>query len=237
MEQNIHILLVEDDPSLGFLMTDFLASKGFEITLCKDGLSGWNAFNSESFQFAILDVMLPEMDGFTLAKKIRDKQSDIPIIFVTARSMKEDKIRGFNLGVDDYITKPFDEDELLCRIQAILNRIDIKPAGKGEKIKIGMYTYEYHNQCLCLDRECRRLTQRENEVIYLLIKSTGQIIKREVILNTIWGNNDYFSGRSLDVYISKLRKYFQDDPSIVIENIPKVGFLFQINEPQGKDKR
>ncbi len=233
MEQNIHILLVEDDPSLGFLMTDFLASKGFEITLCKDGLSGWNAFNSESFQFAILDVMLPEMDGFTLAKKIRDKQSDIPIIFVTARSMKEDKIRGFNLGVDDYITKPFDEDELFCRIQAILNRVDTK----GEKIQIGMYTYEYPNQCLCLSNECRRLTQRENEVIYLLILNSGQIVKREMILNTIWGNNDYFSGRSLDVYISKLRKYLQDDPSIVIENIPKVGFLFQINEPQGKDKR
>lgn len=232
MDQKTKVLLVEDDQSLGFLMTDFLTSKGFNTTLCKDGLSGWNTFNSQSFQFAILDVMLPEMDGFTLAKKIRDKQSDIPIIFVTARSMKEDKIRGFNLGVDDYITKPFDVDELLCRIQAILNRIDTKPAERIEKIQIGTYTYEYHNQCLCLNRECRRLTQRENEVIYLLIQNSGQIVKREVILKTIWGNNDYFSGRSLDVYISKLRKYLQDDPSIVIENIPKVGFLFQVNEPK-----
>jgi len=228
MESGIKLLLVEDDQSLGFLMTDFLASKGFEVTLCKDGLSGWKTFNTQLFQFAILDVMLPEMDGFTLAKKIREKHSDIPVIFVTARTMKEDKIKGFNLGVDDYITKPFDEDELLCRIQAILNRIDNKQGGKAEKIQFGRFQYEYHNQCLCLNNECRRLTARENEVIYLLIQNIGKIVKREIILKSIWGTNDYFSGRSLDVYISKLRKYLQDDPSVSIENIPKVGFLFQV---------
>jgi DNA-binding response OmpR family regulator len=222
------ILLVEDDLSLGFLMTEFLASKGFDTILCREGLSGWKAFCSQIFQFVILDVMLPEMDGFTLAKKIKDKQPDVPIIFVTARSMKEDKIKGFNLGVDDYITKPFDEDELFCRIQAILNRIEDKQEVNGEKIDIGKYIYEYHNQCLCFDNECRRLTKRENEVMQLLINNAGQVLKREMILKNIWGSIDYFSGRSLDVYISKLRKYLKDDASIVIENIPKVGFLLKI---------
>jgi DNA-binding response OmpR family regulator len=229
MSLKTKILLVEDDQSLGFLMTEFLTSKGFDTILCTDGLSGWKAFYSQSFQFAILDVMLPEMDGFSLAKKIKDKQQDIPIIFVTARTMKEDKIKGFNLGVDDYITKPFDEDELFCRIQAILNRIDNKQEVNGEKINIGKYIYEYHNQCLYFDKENRRLTKRENEVMHLLINNIGQVLKREMILKNIWGSNDYFSGRSLDVYISKLRKYLQDDASIVIANIPKVGFLLKID--------
>ena len=235
MELKTRVLLVEDDKNLGFLMTEFLNSKGFETTLCQDGLSGWKTFNSQSFHFAILDVMLPQMDGFTLAKRIKDKQSGIPIIFVTARSMKEDKIKGFNLGIDDYITKPFDEDELFCRIQAILNRTEVKPDVQDDKIQIGLYTFEYFNQCLCLGPQCRRLTSRENEVIHLFIQNSGKIVKREEILTKIWGRNDYFSGRSLDVYISKLRKYLQDDPSITIENISKVGFLFQVN-PEGRLK-
>jgi DNA-binding response OmpR family regulator len=228
MEKKIKLLLVEDDQSLGFLMTEFLATKGFDVTLCKDGLAGWKTFNTQIFHFAVLDLMLPGMDGFTLAKKIREKQLEIPIIFVTARSMKEDKIKGFNLGIDDYITKPFDEDELFCRIQAILNRIDSKSATIDQKIQVGSYTYDYHNQSLCLDTDSRRLTVKENEVISLLIQNAGQIVKREVILKKIWGTNDYFSGRSLDVYISKLRKYLQDDPTILIENISKVGFLFRV---------
>lgn len=228
MELKTKVLLVEDDQSLGFLMTEFLTSKGFDITLCQDGLTGWKEFISQVFHFAILDVMLPVMDGFTLAKKIKDRAPDIPIIFVTARTMKEDRIKGFKLGVDDYLTKPFDEDELLCRIQAILNRLESKTRGKGEKIPVGIYSYEYHNQCLCLNRDCRLLTRRENEVIRLLIQNTGEIVRREVILKAVWGNSDYFSGRSLDVYISRLRKYLREDPSIVIENIPKVGFILQV---------
>jgi len=226
MEQKTKLLLVEDDQSLGFLMTDFLTSKGFDVALCKDGLSGWKTFNARSFQFAILDLMLPGLDGFSLAKKIREKQSDIPIIFVTARSMKEDKIKGFNLGIDDYITKPFDEDELFCRIQAILNRIETRLVVNNKKIQLGEYTYEFQNQSLNINHESRRLTARENAVLYLLIQNSGQIVKREVILNNIWGTSDYFSGRSLDVYISKLRKYLQEDSNILIENVPKVGFLF-----------
>ncbi len=228
MELKTKVLLVEDDQTLGFLMTEFLTSNGFDITLCQDGLTGLKTFSSRPFHFAILDIMLPEMDGFTLAKKIKEISPDLPVIFVTARSMKEDKIKGFNLGVDDYITKPFDEDELLCRIQAILNRLENRTKGKGEKIPVGIYSYDNDNQCLCLNGDCRRLTRRENEVIQLLIQNKGQIVKREMILKAVWENSDYFSGRSLDVYISKLRKYFKDDPSIIIKNIPKVGFLLQV---------
>ena len=225
MDPKIKVLLVEDDQSLGFLMTEFLTSKGFETILCQDGLTGWRTFNTQSFQFVILDVMLPEMDGFQLARKIKQKQPGIPIIFVTARSMKEDKLKGFSIGVDDYITKPFDEDELFWRIQAILNRIEIKQEIKVELIHIGKYSFDYDNQNLCIENDNRRLTKRENEVLHLLIQYRGKIVKREEILKQIWGNSDYFSGRSLDVYISKLRKYLQDDPAIVIENISKVGFL------------
>ncbi|MCK9410734.1 MAG: response regulator transcription factor [Prolixibacteraceae bacterium] len=228
MEQKIRLLLVEDDQSLGFLMTEFLSSKGFEVTLCKDGVSGWKAFNAQSFQFAVLDVMLPGMDGFSLARNVREKQSDIPIILVTARSMKEDKIKGFNLGIDDYITKPFDEDELFCRIQAILNRVESKQVAGNKIIQLGKYSYEFQNQSLNLNHGSKRLTARENAVLYLLVQNAGQIVKREMILNNIWGTSDYFSGRSLDVYISKLRKYLQEDSNILIENIPKVGFLFQV---------
>ena len=175
--QKTKLLLVEDDQSLGFLMTEFLASKGFDVTLCKDGLSGWKTFNAHSFQFAILDVMLPGLDGFSLAKKIREKQSDVPIILVTARSMKEDKIKGFNFGIDDYITKPFDEDELFCRIQAILNRMEAKQT-RQQKIQLGEYIYEFQNQSLNINHESRRLTARENAVLYLLIQNAGQIVKR-----------------------------------------------------------
>ena len=230
MEPKYKLLLVEDDQNLGFLMTDFLSSKGFEVTLCKDGLSAWKSFQSQSFQFAILDVMLPGLDGFSLAEKIRQSTTEIPIIMVTARSMKEDKIKGFNLGIDDYITKPFDEDELLCRIQAILNRIDSKAVNEEAIFQIGKFRYEYQNQVLLLGESSRRLTVRENAVLYLLIQNRGQIVKKELILKNIWGTNDYFSGRSLDVYISKLRKYLQEDPDIQIENISKVGFLFQVKE-------
>lgn len=228
MEPKPTVLLVEDDQNLGYLMVDFLTSKGFKVTLCRDGVSGWKTFTAYPFSFAILDLMLPEMDGFTLAKKIKETQPELPVIFVTARSMKEDKIKGFSLGIDDYITKPFDEDELFCRIQAILNRVGQRNPGKNGKTTIGRYTYEYNNQCICLDRECRRLTRRENEVLNLLNRNIGQIVRREVILKAVWGSSDYFSGRSLDVYISKLRKYLQEDPSVGIENISKVGFMLRV---------
>lgn len=221
------ILLVEDDVSMGFLLVDFLESNGFDVTLSKDGNSGVKAFSEDRFDFCILDVMLPGMDGFTIAENIRYKNKHIPIIFLTARSMKEDKIKGFNLGVDDYITKPFDEDELLLRIKAILNRVNLQEdtSTTSTIFKIGRYKFDPDNQNLTINNEAKRLTQKESDVLKVLCESMNNIVRREDILIPIWGENDYFHGRSLDVFIAKLRKYLKDDASVQIENVPKVGFV------------
>jgi DNA-binding response OmpR family regulator len=224
------ILLVEDDISMGFLLVDFLESNGFDVKLYKDGIKGLEAFNNSEYDFCILDVMLPGMDGFTIAENIRKLDKNVPIIFLTARSMKQDKIKGFNLGVDDYITKPFDEDELLCRIQAILNRINLQEAKSPEQstFTIGQYHFDADNQMLNAEAFSKRLTQKESDVLRMLCLSLNSIVKREDILVAIWGENDYFHGRSLDVFIAKLRKYLKEDPSVSIENVPKVGFVLNV---------
>lgn len=229
MMQKVKILLVEDDVSMGFLLVDFLESNGFDVKLYKDGESGLNAFRSGTYDFCILDVMLPGIDGFTIAERIRAENKLVPIIFLTARSMKQDKIKGFNLGVDDYVTKPFDEDELLCRVHSILNRIqltetpvEIEPQST---CSIGAFSFDYTNQLLTKGTFSKRLTQKESDVLRMLCHAMNNIVKREDILVAIWGENDYFHGRSLDVFIAKLRKYLKDDPSISIENVPKVGFV------------
>lgn len=226
----IKILLVEDDTSMGFLMVDFLESNGFDVKLYPDGKAGLNSFRQIKYDFCILDVMLPGLDGFSLAEKIREENNSIPIIFVTARTMKADKIKGFNIGVDDYITKPFDEEELICRIHAILNRSQRPPSksndtGISEIFTISKFTFDYSNQLLFSDDFSRRLTQKESDVLRYLCQSKNAIVKRDELLQEIWGNNNYFNGRSLDVFITKLRKYLQADPSVNIENIPKVGFV------------
>ncbi|MCU4165429.1 response regulator transcription factor [Carboxylicivirga caseinilyticus] len=219
------ILLVEDDTSMGFLLVDFLETNGFDVKLYKDGIKGLEAFKNHSFDFCILDVMLPGMDGFSIAENIRQVDKRIPIIFLTARSMKEDKIKGFNLGVDDYVTKPFDEDELLLRIKAILNRLQLQEEDQETEFTIGQYTFDSSNQMLTLGDDSKRLTQKESDVLKMLCKSMNNIVRREDILVAIWGENDYFHGRSLDVFIAKLRKYLKDDTSVNIENVPKVGFV------------
>jgi DNA-binding response OmpR family regulator len=174
------------------------------------------------YNFCILDVMLPLLDGFNLARSIKSIKKDVPVIFLTARSLKQDKLKGYGLGADDYITKPFDEDELLWKIKAILNRVD--PGPTGNITHIGMFEFDFSNLTLKSNNELRRLTIREAEVLQLLCSSRNNVVKREDILTSIWGENDYFAGRSLDVFITKLRKYFAGDPSVRIENIPKVGF-------------
>lgn len=225
-DSRIKILLVEDDPSMGFLLVDFLESNGFDVTLRVNGIEGLNIFRSHTFDFCVLDVMLPEMDGFTLAEQIRGINQNIPIIFLTARTLKVDKIKGFRLGVDDYITKPFDEDELLCRIQAIISRVGRQPGNLASCVfKIGKYCFDTANQLLTMDDVSRRLTQKENELLKYLCRNKNQVVKRDDLLSTIWGKNDYFNGRSMDVFITKLRKYLQDDTTVTIENIPKVGFV------------
>jgi DNA-binding response OmpR family regulator len=229
MTRIINIMLVEDDLNLGFLLVEFLEQKGFSAKLYRDGQTAFAGFQGGHFDFCILDVMLPKMDGFTLAKKIKVINPQIPIIFLTARSLKEDKMKGYEIGVDDYITKPFDEDELLYKINAILNRSKISDALPDDLFQIGKYLFDFKNQSLEFAGQKRRLTERETNILKLLCLSRNNIIRREQILTAVWGENDYFAGRSLDVFISKLRKYFIEDESISIENIPKVGFILQDN--------
>ena len=223
------ILLVEDDTSLGFLLVDFLESNGFNVKLYRDGESGLKGYKSDKFDFCVLDVMLPGIDGFSLAQRIRAENKTIPIIFLTARSMKQDKLKGFNLGVDDYITKPFDEDELLCRINAIITRYNIQPVESTlkDQFVIGKYSFDYKNQLLKIDDQSKRLTKKESEVLRHLCISPNEIVTRDNILFSIWGDNDYFNGRSLDVFIAKLRKYLGEDESVQINNIPKVGYILE----------
>ncbi len=225
-EKQLRILLAEDDLNLGFLLAEFLEGNGFFVKLFRDGESAMKGFKTGDFNFCILDVMLPGVDGFSLARTIRTLNSKVPVIFLTARSLKEDKLKGYSLGADDYITKPFDEDELLCRIRAVSNRVEPGDNHRGNEVyRIGSYEFDFANQALKLENENRRLTSREADVLRLLCSSLNNIVKREQILMSIWGENDYFAGRSLDVFISKLRKYFAGDPEVRIENIPKVGFI------------
>ena len=220
------ILLVEDDTNLGFLLVDFLESNDFVVKLYRDGESAWRGFNIESFEFCILDVMLPKMDGFSLAQKIREENKEVPILILTARSMKEDKLHGFDLGIDDYMTKPFDEEEMLCHIKAILMRSKRNiQADNNTCYSIGSFTFDYPNQMLIHSDIRKRLTITETEVLKKLCSSKNQIVKRDDVLNAVWGTNDYFTGRSLDVFITKLRKYFIDDENVKIESIPKVGLV------------
>ena len=227
MEKNfIKILLVEDDVNLGFLLIEFLESNGFDVKLYRDGETGYKGFQNGQFDFCILDVMLPHSDGFTLAKKIRTENKKIPIIMLTARSLKENKIKGFNIGIDDYITKPFDEEELVCRIKAILMRVDTEDRIKDAILfKIGKYNFDYKNQMLSFKDSKKRLTTKEGEILRFLCLSKNKIVKRKDIMISAWGDDDYFIGRSLDVFISKLRKHLDKDPNIKIESIPRVGVV------------
>jgi DNA-binding response OmpR family regulator len=229
MNRIVNILLVEDDLNLGFLLVEFLEMKGFSVKLYRDGQTAFTGFQNGHFDFCILDVMLPKMDGFTLAKKMKVLNPAVPIIFLTARSLKEDKMKGYEIGVDDYITKPFDEDELFYKITAILNRSRLSEYTEESVFQIGKFQFDYQNQLLDFEGQKRRLTERESNILRFLCLNKNNVIRREQILTAIWGENDYFAGRSLDVFISKLRKYFGSDPEISIENIPKVGFILQDN--------
>lgn len=227
-ELKAKIILVEDDVNLGFLLVDFLEANGFEVKLYRDGLSGLNGFETSNFDFCILDLMLPKMDGFTLAEKIKELNSEIPLIILSARSLKEDKIKGFRIGVDDYITKPFDEEELLYRIRAIMNRMKQGPnMGNNNLAKIGKFEFDILNQLLIFDNKARRLTLKENRILRLLSNSKNNLVKREEIMIDIWGDSDYYTGRSLDVFISKLRSYLKNDPEICITTIPTVGYILK----------
>lgn len=221
------ILLVEDDPSLGYVIQDNLTLKGYDVTLCADGSEGEQMFMSAPFHLCILDVMLPKKDGFSLARVIREKSREIPIIFLTAKTMIEDKLKGFETGADDYITKPFSLDELFYRIEVFLRRT--QDSNVGEKvINVGKFQFDPFSFTLRLDGDEKTLTQKEAEVLKLLYKNRDRVLKREEILTQVWGDDDYFMGRSMDVFISKLRKYLKTDPDIQIVNYHGVGFRLEI---------
>lgn len=231
MEQKkAKILYVEDDLALSYVTKDNLELRGYEVAFEKDGKSGLNAFSHNDFDLCLLDVMLPEMDGFTLATKIRKKDQNIPIIFLTAKSMKEDKIAGLTLGADDYITKPFSIQELVLKIEIFLkrSRITEKKIDSDFISNIGNYTFNYSNQELKLEKEIKRLTIRETELLKLFIENKNQILKKEIILHKVWGDDSYLNSRSLDVFVSKLRKYLKSDPRIKINNIHGIGFILTI---------
>jgi DNA-binding response OmpR family regulator len=229
MTNSKKILLVEDDPSLGFVIKDNLNIKGFDVTLCKDGEEGENAFVNKSFDLCILDVMLPKKDGFSLAKSIRAKDRAVPILFLTAKSMMEDKLAGFQTGADDYITKPFSLDELICRIEVFLRRSQAKEEGNTADVyTVGGFSFDPSNLTLKNHTTEKTLTQKEAEVLKLLYQNRDRVLKREEILKEVWGDDDYFMGRSMDVFISKLRKYLKEDPSIQIVNYHGVGFRLEV---------
>lgn len=225
-KEKLTILLAEDDLNLGVLLVDYLETEGFVVKLCKDGEMALKAYQNNQFDLCLFDVMLPRMDGFSLAKEIRIKDKKIPIIFITAKSLKDDKLKGYDLGADDYITKPFDEEELLWKIKAITRRSP--PDNKtshSEIIDIGKYSFDFDNQSLTIANKTRRITEKESEILKFLSANKNKVVKREDLLKNIWGENDYFLGRSLDVFITKIRKYLKEDPNLTIENIFGVGFI------------
>ena len=228
-KEKINILLAEDDLNLGVLLVDFLETEGYVVKLCKDGELALKAFQNQSFDICLLDVMMPNMDGFTLAKEIKLIDKNIPIIFITAKSLKEDKLIGYNLGADDYITKPFDEEELLWKIKAVIRRIpEAIYENKSEIIAIGKFTFDFSNQSLTIAGKTKRITEKECDILRYLSSHRNHVIKREEMLKELWGENDYFLGRSLDVFITKMRKYLKDDSDLSIENVFGVGFIFNV---------
>lgn len=229
-EKKINILLAEDDLNLGMLLVDFLESEGFAVKLCKDGELALKSFQSLSYDLCLLDVMLPKLDGFSLAKQIKGQNKTIPLIFITAKSLKEDKLKGYDLGADDYITKPFDEEELLWKIKAIIKRIPESEKKQIVPIVIGNYMFDFENQSLTIDSTAKRITEKEADVLLYLCNNKNKVIKREDLLKEVWGENDYFLGRSLDVFITKIRKYLKDDETLKIENVFGVGFVFHAKD-------
>ena len=226
MDNTKEILIIEDDLSLGYLLMESLETVGHKVQLSRNGKTGWEHYQKGNYDLCILDVMMPEMDGFNLAKKIKGHNNQTPFLFLTAKNNKEDKLEGFRLGAEDYITKPFDEDEFLCRINVVLRR-NSKPdeVSFKEPVTIGLYKFNYAKRELSFNGEAQRVTEKENEVLRLLYLNKNEILKREDAVEIIYGKKDYFLGRSFDVFISRIRKLLSKDPTIRIENVFKVGFI------------
>jgi DNA-binding response OmpR family regulator len=226
IRKNVLILYVEDDETIAYLTRDNLELRGYTIDHVPDGRQALEHFRSNIYDLCLVDIMLPELDGYTLAMEIRKLNSSVPILFLTAKSLTEDKIRGLTLGADDYITKPFSIDELVLRIEVFLRRSSMSSDKVVQLIHIGKSEYDFANQTIKIADRKITLTQRENELLKFLIENSNRLIRREEILKNIWGDDDYFLGRSLDVFISRLRKIFRKEPSVEIENVHGVGFRF-----------
>ena len=225
------LLLVEDDANLGAVLSEFLQLKGYDVTLCTDGEQGESAFVSSRFDLCILDVMLPKQDGFTLAQHIRSRDTKVPILFLTAKSLPEDRLQGFEMGADDYVTKPFSIDELMMRIKAILRRTHVHgTTNDGKRFTIGEYSFDAERRLLVRHDESRTLTHKESELLRILARSAGEVVRRSDALKEVWGDDNYFNGRSMDVFVTRLRKYLKDDPRITIVNVHGLGFKLQILE-------
>ena len=221
-----NILLVEDDPNLGSLLKDYLSLKGYIVTRCLDGEEGKNVYAKGSFDLLILDVMMPKLDGFTLAKHIRKTDKQTPIIFLTAKSLMEDRLKGLKIGGDDYITKPFSSEELLLRIDNIFKRTTTAGQLKHEDkvFKFGSFVFDYKKRILNNGKISKQLTSKESELLKLLAQNKNEVLERSVALREIWKNESYFTSRSMDVFITKLRNYIKVDPSVEIINVHGTGF-------------
>ena len=223
-----HLLYVEDDESLSFVTRDNLELQGYRITYCENGKLAMEAIKLNDFDLCIFDVMLPDVDGFTIAEELRKFNTQVPILFLTAKSMKEDRIRGLKLGADDYITKPFSIEELILKIEIFLRRSKVSSPSVPTYLTVGNYLLDHKNLTLKYEDQAKNLTQKEADLLKMLIENKNEVIKRSLILETLWGEDDYFLGRSLDVFISRLRKYLSQDPRIKVENIHSVGFKMKV---------
>lgn len=219
------ILLVEDDNSLGYILKEYLEMHQFHVELARDGEAGLESFARHAFDVCILDVMLPKKDGFALAAEIKKLNDRIPVIFLTAKSLKIDKLKGFNLRADDYLVKPVDEEELIARINAVMRRVNPEDRDKNNEYRIGKYTFDFAGQVLILDGQKQFVTMREAAILRMLCEHRGKILDRKQTLNRLWGESDYFTRRSMDVFISHLRKYLSGDPTIEIRNVHGKGYV------------
>jgi two-component system OmpR family response regulator len=232
MRENKNILLAEDDENLGKLLISYLQAKGFHVELAKNGKIAYELFNNtkQKFDLLVLDVMMPEMDGLTLGSEIRLLDKSIPFLFLSAKSMKEDKLKGFGVGADDYITKPFSMEELLARINAILKRTASNEKNIQEKIHVGKIQYEPELSVLHLNEGPKKLTTKENMLLKLLVQNQNDLLDRQAALRAVWGDDNYFNGRSMDVYIAKLRKLLKEDENIEIMNVHGIGFKLLVKQ-------
>ena len=224
MENKLHILLCEDEESLGMLVREYLQAKGYDAELYLDGEAGYKAFVKGEYDMCLLDVMMPKMDGFTLARELRMINAEVPIMFLTAKNLKDDILEGFKLGADDYLTKPFSMDELVYRMEAILRRVKARNKQMAVRYQLGRFVFDTQRQLLTIGEKSTKLTTKESELLTMLCTHLNDVLERDLALKTIWIDDNYFNARSMDVYITKLRKHLKDDPNVEINNVHGKGY-------------